>query len=41
MTVITLMLITGIDQLKGNLLTLFKNKTGLSGSNCDLEREEL
>jgi len=40
-TVITLMLITGIDQLKGNLLTLFKNNTGLSGSNCDLEREEL
>lgn len=40
-TVISLMLITGIDQLKGNLLTLFKNNTGLSGSDCDLEREEL
>lgn len=41
MTVISLVLITGIDQLQGNLLTLFKNNTGLSGSDCDLEREEL
>lgn len=41
MTVITLMLITGIDQFKGNLLTVFKNKTGLSGYSCDLDREGL